>query len=110
MHRKVRPGEAVPDASGEIAGEPNVLGCSLFGINASVVLHFDPEIALDANGTREMPCQSVASEYCSRARSTRRATAPLLQGQRTWLAAPFAQMRASESRSAACPLWTVGVA
>ena len=61
--------------TGEVAGGPNVVGCSLFGIDASVVLHFDPEIALGANGTREMSCQSVASEYCSRAPSTQRATA-----------------------------------
>ncbi len=57
-----RPGRTVLKASGVIAGGRNVVGFSLFGINASVVLRFDPETALSANGTREMPCQSVASE------------------------------------------------
>lgn len=53
----------VIEANGEIAGGPNVLGCALFGIDASIVLQFEPEFALDANGTGEMLCQSVASEY-----------------------------------------------
>jgi hypothetical protein len=53
----------VIEANGEIAGGPNVLGCALFGIDASIELHFEPEFALDANGTGEMLCQSVASEY-----------------------------------------------
>ena len=51
------------EANGAIAGGPNVLGCSLFGIDANVVVRFEPEFALDANGTGELLCQSVASEY-----------------------------------------------
>ena len=53
----------VIEANGAIAGGPNILGCALFGIEASVEVHFEPEFALDANGTGEMLCQSVASEY-----------------------------------------------
>jgi hypothetical protein len=53
----------VIEANGAIAGGPNVLGCALFGINANVVIQFEPEFALDASGTGEMLCQSVASEY-----------------------------------------------
>ena len=53
----------VIEANGAIAGGPNVLGCALFGIDANVVIQFEPEFALDANGTGEMLCQSVASEY-----------------------------------------------
>ena len=53
----------VIEANGAIAGGPNVLGCALFGINANVVIQFEPEFVLDANGTGEMLCQSVASEY-----------------------------------------------
>lgn len=45
-----------------IASSPNVAGFALFSIDASVVLHFDPEIALSVNGTHSMSCQSVASE------------------------------------------------
>jgi hypothetical protein len=57
-----RPGGAVPEASGEIAGGPNVLGCSLFGINASVVLHFDPEIALDALSSEDLAGADLLSQ------------------------------------------------
>jgi hypothetical protein len=53
----------VVEAHGEITGGPETLGCSLLGIDAEVVLHFEPEFALDANGTGSLLCQSVASEY-----------------------------------------------
>jgi hypothetical protein len=53
----------VIEAHGEITGGPQTLGCSLLGINAELEIHFDPEFALDANGTGSLLCQSVASEY-----------------------------------------------
>jgi hypothetical protein len=53
----------VIEAHGEITGGPQTLGCSLLGINAELVIQFEPEFALDANGTGSLLCQSVASEY-----------------------------------------------
>jgi hypothetical protein len=53
----------VIEAHGEITGGPQTLGCSLLGINAELVIRFQPEFALDANGTGSLLCQSVASEY-----------------------------------------------
>jgi hypothetical protein len=53
----------VIEAHGEITGGPQTLGCSLLGINAELVIRFEPEFALDANGTGSLLCQSVASEY-----------------------------------------------
>jgi hypothetical protein len=52
----------VIEAHGEITGGPQTLGCALLGINAEVIVHFEPEFALDANGTGSLLCQSVASE------------------------------------------------
>lgn len=53
----------VIEAHGEITGGPQTLGCALLGINAELVIRFQPEFALDANGTGSLLCQSVASEY-----------------------------------------------
>jgi hypothetical protein len=53
----------VIEAHGEITGGPQTLGCSLLGINAELVIRFQPEFALDASGTGSLLCQSVASEY-----------------------------------------------
>ncbi len=53
----------VIEAHGEITGGPDALGCSLLAINAELEMRFQPEFALDANGTGSLLCQSVASEY-----------------------------------------------
>jgi hypothetical protein len=53
----------VIEANGAIAGGPPVLGCALFGIEAEVVLDFQPEFTLNANGTGQFLCQNVSSEY-----------------------------------------------
>jgi hypothetical protein len=54
---------ATIEAAGSIAGGPQTLGCSLFGVDANVVVVFEPEFELNANGTGQLLCQSVASEY-----------------------------------------------
>ena len=52
----------VISANAAISGGPNVLGCSLIGINGAVTLHFSP-FAFDADADGYLLCQHVAHEF-----------------------------------------------